>query len=304
MSILVGWTNPNDVVMDSIEIYRANKRGGDKTKIVTLNKDVLNYLDEAVTNNTTYFYTIRFVKDDKFSESIEFPLGFYSDTGPGPKTILRGNWEFGLFGEVASTDLFDFSAIQAKYGINYNQNPGAPTLWLKWIVNGRIIYIPNSYYGVSATVNSDQFDVTKGFVPVNSDPNSPPVVMAKANYEYSIRPPYASINFTTAPNPNNDFVINGMTVTKYESTIGKSELAALFSMFTGPGSLLIPELNGLKYYDTTNPGINQGIITNTYLTPNVLFQSDVMSNNGSTLTGVGLPSGAQFIYWPVAELLF
>lgn len=79
-----------------------------------------------------------------------FPMGNFPNTGPGPDTILRGNWDFGLFGELTVEQLFTNAELGAGVvaaGATVDQvtNGGRITKWFKCIVNGKILFIPNNY---------------------------------------------------------------------------------------------------------------------------------------------------------------
>lgn len=302
MTIQVSWTNPNDVVMDSIEIYRALTRGGVKTLIATLDKDTLGYLDENVTSNATYFYTVRFIKGEQFSDSIEFPLGFYPDTGPGSSIIKRGDWEFGFFGEIAASQLFLYTDLQAKVQASIEQ-VGAMDTWLKWIVNGKIIFIPNNVYAYNGLFGNGVSGIGTGILPSGQDPASSANMLNKGDYQFLIRPPYATNKFTTAINPNGIFAVDvNNTVTQYDPLIGKTEIGAMVASITR-GMTLIPELNGQKFSDYSISEVNQGILTNTYITGSLLFKTEDLVSPGTAIVATNGVS-TRFIWWPILEIQF
>lgn len=302
MTIQVSWTNPNDVVMDSIEIYRAPTRGGVKALITTLDKDTLGYLDENVTSNTTYFYTVRFIKGDQFSDSIEFPLGFYPDTGPGSTTLTRGDWEFGFFGEVPASQLFLYTDIQAKVQASLNQI-GTMDTWLKWIVNGRIVFIPNNCYAYNALFGSGVSGIGTGILPAGTDPALSANVINKGDYQFLIRCPYATNKFTTAINAGDLFAVDGDNViTQYDTDITKTEMGAIFASIVR-NAVLIPELNGQKFSDYDTPGVSQGIVSNTYITDTLVFKTEDIVSPGTTIVATNGVT-TRFVWWPILELQF
>lgn len=79
-----------------------------------------------------------------------FPMGNFPNTGPGPDTILRGNWDFGLFGELSTEQLFTNAEVGAGIvaagaTVDNVTSGNRITKWFKCIVNGKILFIPNNY---------------------------------------------------------------------------------------------------------------------------------------------------------------
>jgi len=302
MTIQVSWTNPNDVVMDSIEIYRTATRGGVKALIATLDKDTLGYLDENVTSNATYFYTVRFIKGEQFSDSIEFPLGFYPDTGPGPTTLTRGDWEFGFFGEIPASQLFLYSDITAKVQADINQI-GTMDTWLKWVVNGRIIFIPNNYYSYNSLFGSGSSGIGTAVLPAGADPATSANIVNKGDYQFLIRSPYATNKFTTAVNAGGLFAVDeNNVITQYDTDMTKTEMGAILASIVR-NMALIAELNGQKFSDYDVTSVSQGIISNTYITDTLLFKTEDLVSPGTTVIATNGVT-TRFIWWPILELQF
>lgn len=70
---------------------------------------------------------------------------YIDNSGPGPKALVAGNETLGYFGEVTDTQLFGISQIAGAAGLYQGNNNAALTPgsnhWLKFIWNGKIIYI-------------------------------------------------------------------------------------------------------------------------------------------------------------------
>jgi len=70
---------------------------------------------------------------------------YIGNSGPGPKTLVAGDANMGWFGEVTDTQLFGISQVTAAGSMyqgddNTALTPGSMH-WLKFIWNGKIIYI-------------------------------------------------------------------------------------------------------------------------------------------------------------------
>lgn len=73
------------------------------------------------------------------------PIIYIGNSGPGPKALVGGNETLGYFGEVTDTQLFGISQVAGASGLYQGTDhpdlaPGA-NHWLKFIWNGKIIYI-------------------------------------------------------------------------------------------------------------------------------------------------------------------
>lgn len=67
---------------------------------------------------------------------------FFPNSGPGNKTLLKGNQTLGYFGEVSGTELFSASELVFKVGLSVGTvSVFAGSQWLKFFRNGKIIYI-------------------------------------------------------------------------------------------------------------------------------------------------------------------
>lgn len=66
------------------------------------------------------------------------------DSGPGPKTLSRGDTTFGFFGEVDSSELIAPGDLVTTFLSSYSTFDVAPvtTKWLKFIVNGKVLFTP------------------------------------------------------------------------------------------------------------------------------------------------------------------
>lgn len=294
MSIQVSWDNSNAVVLDSVELYRSNDKGGSKTLIATLAGNALTYLDENVTSNHTYFYQVKFIKDDKSSLSPEFSLGFYGDLGPGPSTLQRGTWDFGFFGEVPATSLFTFDQI--KGAINAVTTPvNQPTKWLKWIVNNKVIYIPDNYYAYNMSLTGSG----NGYVAHDVDPSLSAGMINKDVYQFLVRPPYTTIHDNTIGSNQFTVDVNGV-ITGWDPTSSYSELAAIAGMVMLPDAS-IPGITPTFFSDLSLSGVTQGFLTNTYVDANTLIVGRPLAGSGDVVVGTLTKLG---IYYPVLELQF
>lgn len=196
MSLVINWKASTGA--DKYRIYRSNKKFTNSTlptDIVEVDKTTLSkeYLDAV--RNTTYWFMISSV-DVNGIETLgtPFPVGYFPETGPGPQTILRGDWEFGFFGEVNVTDVLTRAQIVATIALTGKTLTLNPTLYdkyLKVIVAGKILFIPNnyiSYNSISASTEATDYVKTHGIEVTRA--NS--LIMTSNGWDYMYRLPNAS----------------------------------------------------------------------------------------------------------------
>lgn len=159
MSIRITWSNVNAAIADGIRVYRSTSPIDPNdlpAPLIMLAGDALGYEDTAVVNNTFYYYRFGFFKGDDELLSEEHYYGHFADTGPGPSTLLRGDWKRGYFGRVPITDMITAAnlATAVGYATGSANSDTNLTHWLKFVFNQKILYIPNAYVRSSATFRS------------------------------------------------------------------------------------------------------------------------------------------------------
>lgn len=121
-----------------------------------------------------------------------FPSGNFPTSGAGPQDIIRGDWEFGIFGEVSTEELFskvEIGTMLRAAGKTDSVTAGNTfTKWVKCIVNGKIIYVPDMYFftppqmGNKATfLENAGLGLTTGFVTCP--------IFSKNGFDYKYRLP-------------------------------------------------------------------------------------------------------------------
>lgn len=115
---------------------------------VEIGSGVREYVDEQTEPHTVYCY--RFGRVEGESETVSELHSAYSNsyTGPGPQTLIAGNFhDVGLFGEVEKTDFWtphelclDCGIEQFSHGLSGDGNNDF-SKWLKVFHNGKVKYI-------------------------------------------------------------------------------------------------------------------------------------------------------------------
>lgn len=205
MTIRLHWPSQASKGLTAIEIYRkvgwdatldANNPG---TPVATLAGTATEYVENVanLTPKTIYKYWIAAVKGTERLIGGPVTQAFYLDTGPGPQTILRGDWKSGYFGTVTKQDFFSTPELKMLLPTNQgNLFSYDPDFWYKFVYKGRIIFIPNTRHGydrfytvytAGMAYGADDAGkvIPKGYSPVKQDAK-----VSKDGRSYRIRLPY------------------------------------------------------------------------------------------------------------------
>lgn len=156
MSVRLSWGSQNAAIAESVKVYRSATPMDPNAlpaPLATLAGSAVTYDDDTIVRNTTAYYRVGIVRGTEEMLSPEFIMGHYPDSGPGPKTLLRGNWNCGYFGTIGSSLMPSISDTTAQLGLTGLSIPGDTnlTLWHKFIRNGKIIFVPNYSHALSVT---------------------------------------------------------------------------------------------------------------------------------------------------------
>lgn len=173
MAITLKWAPQSG--LDSIEIYRDSKRidesapGAPKA---TLPGDAVEYVDEDVVENSNYFYTVVAVKAGNRTFSASRCIPYLSKWGPSDPSSMtpRGDMDAAYLCYLPNNMLVDPAGLWAMLPEAAALTKGTWSHWLKFIFNGKIIYVPNISPGQgSLTASYNQLNAA-GLLFGESDP--------------------------------------------------------------------------------------------------------------------------------------
>jgi len=308
MSITITWLPHTLVSGEVLNIYRSDTRNGTFALLDSFNTSINSYTDTTALDNKVYFYKVTNTVNGSTGTSVIIPFANFPNTGPGPTTLLRGDWEFGYFGELGNSLLPTFTEILTAAGLTMptwatGNLKGAETIWRKWIVNGRIIYFPEQYLCAGQVLGGNG----KLLVAANQDRIVNGAKLTKNGNNLLARYMYATNKFTTAVNPDNEFVAGiDNVISAVDPSFSKSEVAAfLFSR-----NISFSQNNLLPVPNFCSDGPMYGVqssgwptVTSTYTSTGVVlaFPSAYIVNGG--FTRITASPQASTLYMAVLELL-
>lgn len=234
MSVRISWANAN-ATADSVILYRAAAPFAQTAlpaPLVTLAGNATTYDDTTVTRNTVAYYRAKIVKG---SEELITPLltmGHFPDSGPGPQTLLRGNWALGYFGRVPVANMWTIAQFRTATGATGLGAAGAEstlTFWHKFIRNGKIIFVPSAIMANTTTSWSSLYALglvygtnDNGAVPTTLTAMPTPVnqqkIITLGTYSFLVRLPLGCTLPVSAIQPNFATALDG---SEWDETIGR-----------------------------------------------------------------------------------
>lgn len=153
MRVKLKWVNRNNRPV-STKIYRteaivANDQLG--PPLVTLDGDVLEWIDTTVVYGKTYYYVFGVVGGPSELYSTPLKIEAVYSTGPGPTKLQNGDQQLGYFGQATSLEMFTASELQLACGYPQVAVPVPLTVWDKWYRNGKILFVPRYSCGDAAS---------------------------------------------------------------------------------------------------------------------------------------------------------
>lgn len=159
MPIKVEWVDPNGEGA-AINIHRSLTPMLDEANlpapIGTVSDGSKVYIDNTVVRNQLYYYRLSSLGKAGSSELVITPnkaMAYMPYTGPGPQSIIRGNWECGFFGRIPMGSLISQSEMISLItaGGSPVENATTDNEWLKFVYKGKIIFFPK--YPLAGTIS-------------------------------------------------------------------------------------------------------------------------------------------------------
>lgn len=148
MGIKLNWVDQSVQNLDAIEIYRSTSpidSDNPGAPIATLPGTATSYDDTTVKNKNVYYYRVVAKKGTDRSWGPNQFTGYFSETGPGRPTPLRGDWKAALMDILAPADFITNAALRAKVpALAALTAGGEPSGWFKMFWKGKVFFVPNA----------------------------------------------------------------------------------------------------------------------------------------------------------------
>lgn len=157
MPIRIDWLDPNGGTQP-VNIHRATSPMNDEANLPAPIATVTGasfYVDDAAVRNQLYYYRLSSLGQAGAADMIitpNKPMASMPYTGPGPQTLLRGDWECGYFGRLPMGSLITSQELVSILGAG-TDTAIADNEWLKYVYKGNIFFFPK--YAIAHTISWD-----------------------------------------------------------------------------------------------------------------------------------------------------
>ncbi|MNE25872.1 hypothetical protein D3C80_1192150 [compost metagenome] len=229
-----------NAAVDGFRIYRSLTPLDDNAlpaPLATLAANVFEYIDTTALRNTVYYYKIGAYLGAQESLSLNKPLAFMPYTGPGPQTLIRGDYKVGFFGEMLLDELIGYDDFRTLMGITGWATPTVKsTKWLKFVNNGTILFFPADG-GFATSVQPAQIYIAGLMYGTNLD----------AVFNASLKSTFGTVNQVRPLTIRGDVFIPRLPISRANRTIFTSTASDLYggeidtcfgAMYLGRGKLV------------------------------------------------------------------
>ncbi|QXO10072.1 hypothetical protein pEaSNUABM37_00111 [Erwinia phage pEa_SNUABM_37] len=318
MAITLNWANKNANVTN-FKVYRGTTKSN-LVLLTTLSSSATSYTDNTAQNNTLYYYQVNVVlgASDEVPGAIT-PHTAFTDTGPGPQTLLAGTMEWGYFGQLTPAEFIPDAQYKAlsTTGTAYGT---AITLWCKFAYKGKILFVADnpcrnqtiapytfakSLYNEGVYLGTGDSSLPHSLLGVGAAAVPQTKRTTAGSYEFIVRAMKA--NETTLPSANG--LYNSATPpNQRESVFSEATLIASGSSAWASTAAYVAQ--GLMPTKLVGSGALLGVYQNSWhITQHFTSASNyalMMVNNGTATTSVtGMAYGTSIacVFLPVLELV-
>ncbi|QVW56302.1 hypothetical protein pEaSNUABM6_00166 [Erwinia phage pEa_SNUABM_6] len=178
MGVKISWDSQAGKGLDAIEVYRSKAKIDPQnpgSPLASLDPSLTSYEDFTAVNKNLYYYCLAAKKGNERSFGTNQLTGYFSETGPGNATVVRGSWNSGFMDKVPSASFITGADLAAKLsGLVYSGNPGVPNNWYKMACKGKVLFFPdaamfnttwNRFYDAGMVFGTDDFGKTPSGTP-------------------------------------------------------------------------------------------------------------------------------------------
>lgn len=148
MALKLKWKNPNTGATTT-ELYRGDTQDVSlTTPLVTLTGGETEWIDNSALFGQTYYYVWAVNTANDRIVSRPQKIEVTDRKGPGTNVMQYGNERYGYFGNIASADFVNSTAVLGalKNTTGFNTTAVYP-VWYKFIRNGKVLLVPSVSFG-------------------------------------------------------------------------------------------------------------------------------------------------------------
>lgn len=151
MNLKLLWTNINTVNV-TLKIYRSDTpidTANLPAAIATITDGSTNWVDPTAVRGRYYYYVFETTSANDRAVSSNYRLQAVPRLGPGPSELKYGDYNYGYFGTVLSSDFINTTNLRAAVNFQVGLGTNLSPTWHKYVRNGVVYFVPNTCLGQS-----------------------------------------------------------------------------------------------------------------------------------------------------------
>lgn len=146
MNLKLIWTDLNTVAV-TLKIYRSDTQidtANLPTPIATITDGSTNWIDTTAVRGRYYYYVFETTSANDRAVSTNYRIQAVPRFGPGPSELKYGDYNYGYFGTVTSSDFINTANLRAAVGFTAGTVTTVAPIWHKYVRNGIIYFVPHT----------------------------------------------------------------------------------------------------------------------------------------------------------------
>lgn len=151
MNLKLIWTDINTVGV-TLNIYRSDTpidTAALPAAVATITDGSEEWIDTTAVRGRYYYYVFETISANDRVVSTNYRIQAVPRFGPGPSELKYGDYNYGYFGSVPSSDFINTANLRAAVGFTAGTSPTVAPTWHKYARNGIIYFVPNTCLGAS-----------------------------------------------------------------------------------------------------------------------------------------------------------
>lgn len=149
MNLKLLWSDINTVAV-TVKIYRSDTPIDPlalPAPVATLSAGEEDWTDPTAVRGRYYYYMFETTSATDRAVSQNYRLQAVPRLGPGPSELKYGDYNYGYFGSIPSSDFINTGNLRAAVNFQVGLGSNVAPTWHKYVRNGKVFFVPNTCLG-------------------------------------------------------------------------------------------------------------------------------------------------------------
>lgn len=151
MNLKLLWSDINTVAV-TVNIFRSDNPidpAALPAPVATLTGGEETWTDPTAVRGRYYYYMFETTSAVDRAVSQNYRIQAVPRLGPGPSELKHGDYSYGYFGSIPSSDFINTANLRAAVNFQVGLGSSPTPTWHKYVRNGKVFFVPNSCLGQS-----------------------------------------------------------------------------------------------------------------------------------------------------------